>query len=66
MMGSLLGDLDGPFHIIARWKNIILHGLDESHFYRSVEAIKTATSQELTQLANKYFRPEDFYELVVV
>jgi predicted Zn-dependent peptidase len=66
MMGVLLGDLDGPFHIIARWKNIILHGLDENHFYRSVEAIKTATPQELTQLANKYFRPEEFYELVVV
>ncbi|MFN5333698.1 MAG: M16 family metallopeptidase [Bacteroidota bacterium] len=66
MMGSLLGDLDGPFHIIARWKNIILHGLDENHFYRSVEAIKTATSGELKVLANKYFRPEDFYELVVV
>ena len=66
MMGVLLGDLDGPFHIIARWKNIILHGLDESHFYRSVEAIKTTTPQELTQLANKYLRPEDFYELVVV
>jgi zinc protease len=66
MMGVLLGDLDGPFHIIARWKNIILHGLDENHFYRSVEAIKTATSEELTQLANKYFRPEEFYELVVV
>ncbi|MGE5521847.1 MAG: M16 family metallopeptidase, partial [Candidatus Dadabacteria bacterium] len=24
MMGSILGDLDGPFHIINRWKNIIL------------------------------------------
>ncbi|HQV54816.1 MAG TPA: pitrilysin family protein, partial [Chitinophagaceae bacterium] len=25
MMGSILGDLDGPFQIIARWKNIILN-----------------------------------------
>jgi predicted Zn-dependent peptidase len=66
MMGSLLGDLDGPFHIIARWKNIILHGLDENHFYQSVTAIKTATAEELKTLANRYFRPEDFYELVVV
>ena len=65
-MGVLLGDLDGPFHIIARWKNIILHGLDENHFYRSVAAIKTTQPDELQQLANKYLLPESFYELVVV
>jgi predicted Zn-dependent peptidase len=27
MMGSILGDLDGPFQIINRWKNIVLNGL---------------------------------------
>jgi predicted Zn-dependent peptidase len=32
MIGSILGDLDGPFHIINRWKNIILNDLDESFF----------------------------------
>ena len=25
LIGSILGDLDGPFHIIGRWKNIILN-----------------------------------------
>lgn len=66
MLGGLLGDLDGPFHIIARWKNIILHGLDENHFYNSVAAIKATRADELQQLANKYLQPETFYELVVV
>jgi predicted Zn-dependent peptidase len=66
MMGSLLGDLDGPFHIIARWKNIMLHGLDENHFYHSVNAIKSTSPDELKALANKYLLPEAFYELVVV
>ena len=28
MMGGILGDLDGPFQIIARWKNIILNNLN--------------------------------------
>jgi hypothetical protein len=27
MIGSILGDLDGPFQIIARWKNYILNNL---------------------------------------
>ena len=66
MMGSILGDLDGPFQIIARWKNIILNNLDEKYFYESIKTIKTITAEEVKQLAEKYFRPEEFYELVVV
>jgi predicted Zn-dependent peptidase len=66
LIGTILGDLDGPFHIIGRWKNLILNGLDESYFYNSVSAIKNVTSIELQELANKYLKPEDFYELVVV
>jgi zinc protease len=66
MMGSILGDLDGPFQVIARWKNIILNGLDEKYFYDSIKTIKTITAEEIKQLAEKYFQPEEFYELVVV
>lgn len=66
MMGGILGDLDGPFHIIARWKNIILNGLTEKYFYDSINTIKAITAEELRELANKYLNPEEFYELVVV
>lgn len=65
MMGSILGDLDGPFHIMAKWKNIILNNLDESYFYNSVKAIQTSTAEDMMELANKYLHPEAFYELVV-
>ncbi|MEO5984470.1 MAG: insulinase family protein, partial [Ferruginibacter sp.] len=65
MMGQILGDLDGPFHIMAKWKNIILNDLDERYFYESVEEIKSITSKELKLLANEYLHPEKFYELVV-
>src|ERR1700694_5280519 len=66
MMGSILGDLDGPFHIINRWKNIILNDLDPDYFYKQMETIRKVTAAELQQLANKYLLPENFYELVVV
>ncbi|HEX8277989.1 MAG TPA: pitrilysin family protein [Segetibacter sp.] len=66
MIGSILGDLDGPFQIINRWKNYILNGLDESYFYNSINTIKTITAEEIQQLAQKYLKPEEFYELVVV
>lgn len=66
MMGTILGDLDGPFQIIARWKNIILNGLDESYFYNQLNTIRTVSPTELQELANKYLHPDKFYELVVV
>jgi predicted Zn-dependent peptidase len=66
LIGTLLGDLDGPFHIIGRWKNLILNDLDDSFFYHSVDTIKNISAAELKELANKYLHPEDFYELVVV
>ncbi len=66
LIGTILGDLDGPFHIIARWKNIILHDLGEDYFYRSVNDIKNITAKEVHELANQYLQPEAFYELVVV
>jgi predicted Zn-dependent peptidase len=65
MIGIILGDLDGPFHIMAKWKNIILNDLQEDYFYESVEAIKTVSAEELQELAKKYLVPEHFYELVV-
>ena len=61
MMGSILGDLDGPFHIISRWKNIILNGLNENYFYDQIESIKKVSATELQELANKYLIPENFY-----
>lgn len=66
LIGMILGDLDGPFHIISRWKNIILNGLDEQYFYGSVDTIKNISAEALMQLANKYFTEDKFYELVVI
>lgn len=66
MIGTILSDLDGPFHILARWKNILLNGLDESYFYNSIKTIKTVDATELMELANRYYQEKDWYELVVV
>jgi zinc protease len=66
MIGSLLGDLDGPFQIIARWKNYILNNLTESYFYDTIGIVQTVGSEELQELAKKYLDPSAFYELVVV
>jgi predicted Zn-dependent peptidase len=66
MMGSILGDLDGPFHIINRWKNIVLNNLEENYFEKQINAIRSIKAEEIRLLANQYLVPESFYELVVV
>lgn len=66
MIGSLLGDLDGPFQIIGRWKTYVLNGLDEQYFYKSIETIRNVSSEELQVLAQTHLQPDHFYELVVI
>lgn len=66
MIGTILGDLDGPFHIIGRWKNIILNGLTEAYFYNNMDAIKNTTAEEIRALAQKYLDPKDFYEVLAI
>jgi zinc protease len=65
MIGTLLGDLDGPFQVAGRWKSLVLNGLTEEYFYRGIEIIKTIQPSEIQELANKYLNPSDFYELAV-
>ena len=66
IMGAHLGDIDGPFQVIARWKSLILNDLDETYFYDSMNTIKNISAEELKELANKYLQPEEFFELVVI
>jgi zinc protease len=65
-IGTVLGDLDGPFQVASRWKNIILNGLDEKYFYESIRIVKTITPDELQELAKKYLDPAAFFELIVI
>ena len=66
LIGTILGDLDGPFQVIARWRNLILHGQDEGFFNRGVSIIRSITPEELQALAQKYLQPDTFYEIAVI
>jgi zinc protease len=65
-IGTVLGDLDGPFHVASRWKSILLNGLDENYFREGIRIVKTITPAELRELAVKWLDPAEFFELVVV
>jgi predicted Zn-dependent peptidase len=65
-IGTILGDLDGPFQVATRWKNILLNGLDGEYFNQGIRIVKTITPAELQELAKKYLDPAAFFELVVI
>lgn len=66
ILGNLLGDLDGPFSIMQRWKSLLLQGFDADAFNERIHTYKTITPEKLQVLAQQYLQPGDFYELVVV
>ena len=66
LLGGILGDLDGPFSILQRWRTLILNGFTEEHFNRNIGIYKNITTAELQALAKKYFVKEEFYEIVVI
>ncbi|OJW78591.1 MAG: peptidase M16 [Bacteroidetes bacterium 46-16] len=66
LLGSLLGDLDGPFSIMQRWRTLILNGFTVDYFNRNIETYKTITANKLRDLAQKYYKTDEFYEVVVI
>jgi zinc protease len=65
ILGGLVGDLDGPFQIMQRWKNLILNNFTIERFNSNIKIYKSVTAEELQVLANKYYQPELFYNLIV-
>ena len=66
LLGGILGDLDGPFSILQRWRSIILNGFTEEQFNNNINIYKTITAKELQALAIKYYEPNQFYDIVVI
>lgn len=65
LLGNLLGDLDGPFSIMQRWKSLILNDRTEDNFYSNIQIYKSITAEQIQTLARKYLRETDYYELIV-
>lgn len=65
LIGAILADIDGPFQIMARWKNYILHQLDNHYFYEYIQTIKNMTAEDIQTMAQKYLHEADFKQLTV-
>lgn len=65
MLGNILSSLDGPINVAGLNKMLILEDLDFDYMERLVQKIKTIDQQELMGLANKYFKEEEFYRVII-
>ena len=65
MLGSILKSFEGPFERMERFKLVQLHGFELDYYTHYSNAIRTATTSQLQDLAQKWFQKKDFIELVV-
>ncbi|MFC4210352.1 M16 family metallopeptidase [Pedobacter lithocola] len=65
MLGSMLGSLENVFSHADKFKNIYFSGLDYSYYENYINKVKTITTVEIKDLANKYLTTETFTEVVV-
>lgn len=65
MVGEMLRMLDGPFSIVDAILDLYQLGLPIIFISQHFERIKSITSDELLELAQRYLDPKDYLEIVV-
>lgn len=64
MLGDLCRSYEGPFSLSDAWIYTQTADLDDDFFNRSLDAIRSITREEIRVLAQRYFRPEQWIEVV--
>lgn len=64
MLGEMCRSYESPFSLSDAWIFIHTAHLDDTYFDRSLQALKEATSDELRELARRYFCKESLKEVI--
>lgn len=64
IMGNFLRGMDGPFEVADRFLGLELHGLNYDFYQRFVDTILSISSEKVRELAQRYFREEEFCTVV--
>ncbi len=65
MLGKFMNSINTPFALMDKFKNIHFHQLDYTYFDLYIEKVQNVAPESLLELANSYFRKEQFCEVVV-
>lgn len=55
MHGSYLGSINSAFAIMDKYKTLYFNHQDYSYYHKYIETLKTITSADVAEMANKYF-----------
>ena len=64
MLGKFLNDINTIFEQCDRYKKIVLYDLPQNHYNEFVTTIRTASSVEIMELAQRYLHSDDLYTAV--
>jgi predicted Zn-dependent peptidase len=65
MLGDLLRDMDGPFALADRYKNMYLNILPDNYYPNFADAIKNISANEILSISQRYLAVNNLTELVV-
>jgi len=65
MLGKFLRSVDGAFAMADMFLSVMETGLDMSFYNNYTEVIRSISASELRDLAQQYFDPATFHELIV-
>lgn len=63
MSGEMVRMFDGPFALAESFRSIWEFGLDNTYYYRLSEKIRTIEPDEITEIARKYYKIDELYEI---
>ncbi len=64
MLGNWLRMFDGPLAIAESYRVLIDNELEEDYFEKGLKAMQNITPEQLSELANRYFKKDSFIETV--
>jgi predicted Zn-dependent peptidase len=65
LLGNILTMIDGPFNVAEIIKSYVIEDIDVNQFQHSIDILKNITAKQLRDLAQKYLKKEDLWQVIV-
>lgn len=65
LMGSFQSEINSPFQLLEKFKNVHLHGMDYGYYHRYFSALQQFSCENVREISQKYLAAGDWTEVVV-